>query len=86
MIGSAHRWVKTFLTSSLLLVTLSSQARIGAEFQMPLGNPSGAVSDPRNHTHYLTQRRVFAMDYDDQNGEPNWVSWDFRPHLAACDG
>ena len=43
---------------------------------MPLGNPSSATANPNNHVHYLIQRSVFAIDYDDQNGEPNWVSWD----------
>ena len=43
---------------------------------MPLGNPSSAATDSNNHEHYLIQRRVFAMDYDDKTGEPNWVSWD----------
>lgn len=60
----------------LLLVSLSVHARVGVEYQMALGNPSGATSDSNNHSHYLTQRRVFAMDYDDSEGEPNWVSWD----------
>lgn len=60
----------------LFLAAFSSQARIGVDFQMPLGNPSNAATDSNNHEHYLIQRTVFALDYDDKNGEPNWVSWD----------
>jgi DNA/RNA endonuclease G (NUC1) len=65
------------LLALLLLhgVMLSAWARIGVPYQMPLGNPSGAAADPNNHGHFLIQRSVFAMDYDDSEGEPNWVSW-----------
>jgi endonuclease G len=43
---------------------------------MPLGDPSDAKTDASNHEHYLIQRSVLAEDYDDERGEPNWVSWD----------
>jgi DNA/RNA endonuclease G (NUC1) len=58
------------------LVALTASARMGVDYQMALGNPSQAKTDAGNHQHYLIQRSVFAMDYDDLNGEPNWVSWD----------
>jgi hypothetical protein len=51
-------------------VSLAVNARIGVDYQMPLGNPSGATVNSNNHEHYLTQRRVFAMDYDDHEGDP----------------
>src|ERR1035438_8759305 len=54
-------------------------AYLGAEFQMQLGNPSGAISDTNNHNHYLIMRPVEAMDYSDNLGEPNWASWDLTP-------
>ncbi|HZL43305.1 MAG TPA: DNA/RNA non-specific endonuclease, partial [Verrucomicrobiae bacterium] len=41
-----------------------------------MGNPSNAATDPNNHQHYLIQRSVESIDYDDDLGEPNWVSWD----------
>ena len=56
-------------------------ATIDAALQMQLGNPSGATADPNNHSHYLIQRTVEAIDYDDYLGEPNWASWD----LTASD-
>ena len=43
---------------------------------MQLGNPSGATANPTNHDHYLIQRTVEALDYSDNLGGPNWVSWD----------
>ena len=52
------------------------RAIIGVSFQMQLGNPSGATADTNNHTHYLIQRTIEAMDYNDTTGQPNWASWD----------
>jgi DNA/RNA endonuclease G (NUC1) len=53
-----------------------ARAFIDATLQMQLGNPSGATPDPGNHSHYLIQRTVEAIDYSDTLGEPNWTSWD----------
>ncbi len=76
MICNSQRTAEKFLAVSLLLLSLTCEARIGIEFQMPLGNPSNANTDSNNHEHYLIQRSVFALDYDDREAEPNWVSWD----------
>jgi DNA/RNA endonuclease G (NUC1) len=76
MRGTSHQIAFKFLAACLLVVALNCNAKIGAQFQMQLGDPSNATSNPNNHEHYLIQRSVFAMDYDDRNGEPNWVSWD----------
>lgn len=59
-----------------LILAISAQAKIGVGYQMQLGNPSNAKADSNDHEHYLIQRSVFALDYDDHEGEPNWVSWD----------
>lgn len=56
-------------------------ATIQTNLQMQLGNPSNATNDPNNHTHYLIQRSVEALDYNDSLGIPNWASWD----LTAAD-
>ena len=50
---------------------------------MQLGNPSGATADTNNHDHYLIQRPVEALDYNDHLGEPNWVSWDLTSEDAS---
>jgi endonuclease G, mitochondrial len=63
------------------LVVSSAHAALGVTNQMQLGNPTGATNDPSNHQHYLIQRTVETIDYNDQLGEPNWASWD----LTATD-
>jgi len=42
---------------------------------MQLGNPSGATLDTNNHNHFLIQRTVQAIDYNNALGVPNWASW-----------
>ncbi len=43
---------------------------------MQLGNPSGATADTNNHSNYLIQRPIEALDYNDNRGQANWASWD----------
>jgi endonuclease G len=72
------------IASTVLLLLVSGfpcRATIDAALQMQLGNPSNASADPSNHNHYLIQRTVEAIDYSDNLGQPNWVSWD----LTASD-
>lgn len=58
-----------------------AEAVIDSTLQMQLGNPSLATADTNNHSHYLIQRTVEAIDYNDTLGLPNWASWD----LTASD-
>jgi endonuclease G len=67
--------------AALLLSASQAVAIIDASLQMQLGNPTGATVDPTNHTHYLIQRTIEALDYNDSLGVPNWASWD----LTASD-
>ena len=60
----------------LLASTLLASATIDVTLQMQLGNPSGATADTNNHTHFLIQRSIETIDYNDTLGEPNWASWD----------
>jgi len=53
---------------------------------MQLGNPSGSTTDPTNHKHYLITRDQYAMDYSDELGEPNWVSWDLTKEDIGSSG
>ncbi|HEX3728963.1 MAG TPA: DNA/RNA non-specific endonuclease, partial [Opitutaceae bacterium] len=64
------------LVAAFLVFTVAARATIDATLQMQLGDPSGATADPTNHSHYLIQRSQYALDYNDNNREPNWVSWD----------
>lgn len=66
---------------SFLGLVNSAHAIIGTSYQMQLGNPTGAITDPNNHSHYLIQRTVEAIDYNDTLGQANWTSWD----LTAAD-
>jgi uncharacterized repeat protein (TIGR01451 family) len=68
------------------LAILPAGAIIGTSFQMQLGNPSNATADPNNHTHYLIQRTVEALDYNDILGEPNWASWDLTASDVGSSG
>lgn len=71
--AASGAFVSAFL---LLCAALNVSAIINSSLQMQLGNPSGATTDPNNHSHYLIQRTVEAIDYNDTTGEPNWASWD----------
>jgi DNA/RNA endonuclease G (NUC1) len=65
------------MLSFVLLVSADlAHAYIDINLQMQLGNPSGATADTNNHNHFLIQRTVEALDYNDTLGEPNWASWD----------
>jgi endonuclease G len=59
----------------LWLPPFAASAFIGTAYQMPLGNPSGAIANTNNHSHYLILRSVQALDYNDSLGQPNWASW-----------
>jgi endonuclease G len=62
--------------SVLFLAALPARAFIDTSLQMQLGNPSGAIADTNNHSHFLVQRAVQALDFSDTLGEPVWASWD----------
>src|SRR6266404_6725224 len=59
-----------------LLVALHASAFVDASLQTQLGNPSNATPDTNNHNHYLIQRAIEALDYNDSRGQANWASWD----------
>ena len=72
------RFVRTVIILMVCSLCLVFQARalIDPALQMQLGNPSGATSDTNNHSHYLLQRTIEALDYNDSRGQANWASWD----------
>lgn len=66
------------LVSLLLgLSPTAAHALLGIEHQMSLGNPSAATSDPAARTNYLISRTQYALSYNDDTHQPNWVSWSF---------
>jgi DNA/RNA endonuclease G (NUC1) len=76
MSRSVTRVVVVITAFALLLPVFRASAIIDAALQMQLGNPSNATTDPSNTNHYLIQRTVEAIDFNDSRGEPNWASWD----------
>src|ERR1017187_6596319 len=87
--GPAHcHLVKSFVRKSFLqnvlpalvgaaalgLTLLPAGAIIDTNLQMQRGNPSNATADTNNHSHYLIQLPVEALDYNYHLGQPNWAS------------
>ncbi len=81
MYSSFKRSLTILFFAAQTLAGFHAYAIIDSSLQMQLGNPSGATADPNNHEHYLIQRTVEAIDYNDYLGLPNWASWD----LTASD-
>lgn len=46
---------------------------------MALGNPSGAMDDPRTRDNYLMVKPQYTLSYNNAKGIPNWVSWHLSP-------
>jgi len=65
------------LSAILWFLACTSWARLGVDYQMALGNPSGAVTDPVVRTNYLISRSQFVLSYNDDTHQANWVSWSY---------
>jgi DNA/RNA endonuclease G (NUC1) len=70
-----HRGIS--LLAILFVISCSSWAKQGIEFQMPTGNPDGAMNNATYRTKYLIQKRQYSLSYNDDTHEPNWVSWSY---------
>jgi DNA/RNA endonuclease G (NUC1) len=70
------QWLVVIGVFTLFLTVFQARATIDVSLQMQLGNPSNATADTNNHSHFLIQRTVEAIDYSDNLGEPTWASWD----------
>jgi len=70
----------------LFLTAFVARGIIGVDYQMQLGNPSSAAADTNNHSHFLIQRTVEALDYNDSLGLPNWASWDLTAGDVGSSG
>ena len=61
-----------------LLPTPDGWARLGTQYQMALGNPDGASTSTTSRTKFLiNQRAQYAISYNDDTHQPNWVSWSY---------
>jgi len=70
----------------LLLGIVPAHATIGIAYQMLLGNPSNASAHTNVHSHYLIQRDVEALDYNDTRRQPNWASWNLTTDDTGTSG
>ena len=61
----------------LLFSAPVSWAKLGVEYQMALGNPTEASPDALNRTDYLLSRSQYAISYNDDTRQANWVSWSY---------
>lgn len=66
----------TFLGTFASLISLPVFGTQSTSVEMQLGNPSGATTNSSDHSHYLLQCAQYSLDFSDNLGEPNWVSWD----------
>lgn len=46
---------------------------------LKLGNPSGATGDQNQPNNYLLVNQAYALSYNRDRGEPNWVAWRLTP-------
>ncbi|MBP6863680.1 MAG: immunoglobulin domain-containing protein [Candidatus Didemnitutus sp.] len=70
----------------VLFAVLGAEAKIGAQYQLLLGNPSNAVTDAAVKNNYLIVRDQFAISYNDSLGQPNWVSWNLTSEDRGASG
>ncbi|MEY5062167.1 MAG: hypothetical protein RLZZ112_131, partial [Verrucomicrobiota bacterium] len=61
-----------------LVIAPEAWARLGPQYQMALGNPDGASTNVASRTKFLiNQRSQYAISYNDDTHQPNWVSWSY---------
>lgn len=81
--------MRRFITLFGVFVVLQADlafARLGAQYQLALGNPSDAKSDTFSKTNYLIKRAEYALSYNSSHQQPNWVSWSFTPDDRGSSG
>ncbi|MDA0324821.1 MAG: DNA/RNA non-specific endonuclease, partial [Verrucomicrobia bacterium] len=61
----------------LLFIPSGTLGKQGIAFQMPMGNPDEATTSSTARTKYLIQKRQYALSYNDDTHQANWVSWSY---------
>ncbi|MGI8786862.1 MAG: DNA/RNA non-specific endonuclease [Pyrinomonadaceae bacterium] len=57
-------------------ITATSYSSGGSSSEhLTMGNPSNAVTDVNQPTNYLMDKTQYALSYNRDKGESNWVSW-----------
>lgn len=61
-----------------LVLAAPAEARLGPDYQMPLGNPDGASTNPLSRTKFLIKQRAqYVISYNDDTHQANWVGWSY---------
>jgi DNA/RNA endonuclease G (NUC1) len=81
-----HLLSRALVFGCFLFSVFPTHATVGISLQMLLGNPSGATANPTNHNHFLIQRDVEALDYNDNRRQVNWASWHYTPGDTGSSG
>ena len=74
------RHLAAFLCGLFAWLSLAApaEARLGTQYQMPLGNPDGASTNTASRTKYLINKRAqYVMSYNDDTHQANWVGWSY---------
>jgi len=76
-VGRLSSKVILILCIAVFAWPLPAVAKIGTQFQLALGNPTLAGTDPALRTNYLILRPQFGLSYNEYSLQPNWVSWSY---------
>ena len=83
--GPARRFILIF--SFLVLGnSIPAWAKLGVDYQMALGNPTAATTDPSKTNNYLIARSQFTLSYNGIHHQPNWVSWSYSSGDSGSSG
>ncbi|MEY3480303.1 MAG: hypothetical protein RIQ71_1078 [Verrucomicrobiota bacterium] len=76
---SFHKGIIALVASGLwLCLGATAEARLGPQYQTALGNPDGASTNSASRTKFLiNQRSQYAISYNDDTHQANWVSWSY---------
>lgn len=83
--SSARRFIFVF---AILVFgnSVTAWARLGVDYQMALGNPTAATTDPSKTNNYLIARSQFTLSYNGIHHQPNWVSWSYSTGDSGSSG
>lgn len=62
-----------------------SWGKLGIDFQMALGNPTEATTDPLSRTNYLLARSQYALSFNDSTHQANWACWSYSTSDIGAD-
>lgn len=69
-----------------LLLSVDALAKIGIEYQAALGSPTPASANAGARTDFLIARPQYALSYNDDTHQANWVSWSYSSEDSGSSG